>query len=611
MSLTARSLTTHEMAVEAALSRLQRRWAREGKVPFDAQLDVVAALLPLMLDMAVMDTADIFVKLPPPSIMADASPLGLLAQAVLGPSIRSRLAVRASAIADELTKGYTPATVARNEVAGVRTAATSAVATYAAPYVTAEVVWHSSPDCVHRACLDMDGERVAYGQPFSNGASGPPVHRSCKCRTALEITPLSVTAGGALTAAAEGPGWLAVVAIEGLETPDHRMVEKGGLGWRTLPLPLTWAPNSDDHENDVVVGQITEVWREGDEVRARGVWDTSPDAIEVRRKVDNQMLRWVSMCPDTPRSWEVRMSPGCDEATQGVDPTLDGPPVGQDLGACVMTEVYLDMDFAKLTVVDHPAWPGSVIVSGDAQIPPLTDRGRVAATPPDQSPVPTPQSPALALVASVTSAELSPTWWFHRANLPPSSWFDDPEFTSYAPVTITDEGRIFGHFAPDVEHVSGYGRPPRGADFSDARFHVRRQPTRDGKVIEAGLIVGGVGHAPAGLTIAQAQQYYAGGPGALEVGRIRVGMDAHGMWGSGMVNPALDDDQIYQAATLGFSVDYRRPQFGVGPWQLIAISSGILVEGYSKARESLVACGSETRLLLIGEPVTQDVLISG
>jgi hypothetical protein len=58
-------------------------------------------------------------------------------------------------------------------------------------------------------------------------------------------------------------------------------------------------------------------------------------------------------------------------------------------------------------------------------------------------------------------------------------------------------------------------------------------------------------------------------------------------------------------------VDYRRPQFGVGPWNLIAISSGILVEGYSKGRESLVACGSQTRLLLIGEPVPQDALISG
>jgi hypothetical protein len=583
-------------------------------------MEVTAALLPLMLDMAVADTAEVFAALPE-RIVADASPAGLLAQAVLSPAVRARVAMRASAIADELRKGYTPATVARSEVAGVRTAATQATASYVAPYLKSEVVWHMASGCIHSACIDMDGERVPYGQPFSNGADGPPAHPRCRCSSQLEISPLSVTAAAAalvaagldpqatadtltdttrqsLTAAAEGPGWLAVVAIEGLETPDHRMAEKGSLSNRTLPLPITWAPTCDDHENDVVVGQVTEVFREGDEVRARGTWDTSDAAIEVRRLVDEQVLRWVSMVIDTPRAWEVR-------ANEDACLTDDGPDEGTE---CIFTEVILDADIAKITVVDHPAWPGSVIVPGDAEIPALTDRGRPAADVSTATDIPT---PADALVASVTAAELSPTWWFHRSDLPPSSWFDDPEFTSYTPITITDEGRIFGHFAPDVEHVSGYGRPPRGAEFSDHRFHVRPQPTSDGRVVDVGIVVGGVGHAPEGLSIAQVQQYYAGGRDALEVARVRVGLDTHGLWGTGMINPTLDDDQIYQAATLGFSVDYRRPRWGVGPWDLIAISSGILVEGYSKGRESLVACGSQTRLILVGQPVTQDALISG
>ena len=361
----------------------------------------------------------------------------------------------------------------------------------------------------------------------------------------------------------------------GRETPDHRLIEKGGLKWRSLPLPLTWCQAGNGHDGDVVVGQVTEMWEEGDEVRARGTWDTSPTAMEARRVVDSQLIRWVSMVHDEPRAWELRQSPeNCAE----LDPLgiVDLDTVDE----CIVTYVVLDADVAKLAIVDHPAFPGSVIVPGDVEIPALTDHGRPAAVVTEDVPA---EVVALAACAAVAA--------------PPASWFDDPCLTSITPITITEDGHIFGHFAPDVDHIAGHGRPPRGTDY-DSAFHLHAQPTAEGHTVQVGLVIGGVGHpndVPRSLSVAEAQRYYAG-PGAIVTARVRVGEDDHGIWMSGAVAPDLDDSERSQLRALKFSGDWRRKK-GTIQWSLVAIASGILVPGYPDG-QALVAAGSETCLLL-------------
>ena len=96
MTLRPRALNTHEMAVEAALARLQKRWTRAGKVPWDAPMEVTAALLPLMVEIATLDTEDQASRLPE-VIVAAGGPAAFVGR--LAAAVRARLATRAQAIA--------------------------------------------------------------------------------------------------------------------------------------------------------------------------------------------------------------------------------------------------------------------------------------------------------------------------------------------------------------------------------------------------------------------------------------------------------------------------------------------------------------------------------
>lgn len=573
MTLTADALTTHELAAEAALGRLQRRWARSG-VGCSAEAEVVAALLPILTRATMADTAD--VTLPPAPIVASAiSDFG----ARLANAVTSRLRVRAAAIVSTLTgKRASLSAMASAEVGSARWAGAQAVAAEAMNRgAESTLTWRTSGSCTHSACLSLEGMSVPYGSTFPGAGDGPPLHPHCRCRAEVRIslgtaiTSESLAAAGGVPEAPPAPseGWQAVVAIAGEETPDHRLIESASsLKWRTLPLPLTWSPNSDDHEMDVVVGSITDLVWQGDELRATGTWDTSATATEAHRLVDAQVLRFVSMVHDEPRAWEVRQSPdGCGEAMM-LDPT----------GAtdCTLTYVVQDADVAKLTLVDHPAFPGSVIVPLGATIPARTPQGR----------------PAAMLVACGALAEL-----------PESDWFGNPHLTEPTPLTVTADGRVFGHFAADVPHVGGAGRPPRGGEADYSGFHLFPQECADGSTVRVGLIVCGTGHpndAPRPLSVTEAQQFYAGGPGAFAAARIRVGEDAHGLWFSGVVDPSLDADQRAQLRLFGVSGDWRRAT-AFGPWSLTAVVGGVLVPGYPVKVEPpslrLVASGTLTSLV--------------
>lgn len=179
------------------------------------------------------------------------------------------------------------------------------------------LVWQTMRDddvrTMHRR---VQGQRRPLGQPFDVGGYqlaypgqpvGPPeVWINCRCalrRRSTQEEAVTATAtneqDGALTAAAGHMPWHAVLAPEGAWSGDGRRFLAEGLTNRDLPLPLLWQRETGDgHSNSVVVGRIDSIRRDGELIRASGVFRDSEEADEVIGMIAGGFLRGVSVDVD-------------------------------------------------------------------------------------------------------------------------------------------------------------------------------------------------------------------------------------------------------------------------------------------------------------------------
>lgn len=192
---------------------------------------------------------------------------------------------------------------------------------------------------------------------------------------------------------------------------------------------------------------------------------------------------------------------------------------------------------------------------------------------------------------------------YEETNILPAEWFVDPELKMPTPVTVTREGRVFGHIAQwGVCHV-GLGL---SIGLDDTCTEAPHSPTnyayyRTGVVdtdqgeIPVGNLTMGIGHAPdkasARATIAHYDNVNA------VVADVVAGEDEFGIWFSGAMRPNLSDDQIraFKGATL--SGDWRT--IG-GELELVA-ALAVNVPGFGIPRLSLAASGGrQTALIAAG-----------
>lgn len=142
---------------------------------------------------------------------------------------------------------------------------------------------------------------------------------------------------------------------------------------------------------------------------------------------------------------------------------------------------------------------------------------------------------------------------------PPKAWFEDPKLTGPTPLTIQDDGRVFGHVAVwDTCHV-GIGdscvQPPKSLT-SYAYFHTGEVVTAEGVRIPVGRLTYGGGHATPNLGFRAASEHYdrTSNTGAY----VRAGEDEYGIWVSGALAPEADDDAVRQMRAAPLSGDWRR-----------------------------------------------------
>jgi hypothetical protein len=190
--------------------------------------------------------------------------------------------------------------------------------------------------------------------------------------------------------------------------------------------------------------------------------------------------------------------------------------------------------------------------------------------------------------------------------VPPSSWFRDPKMSGPTPLTICDDGRVFGHLAVwgqcHIAYSDSCVTPPRSA-ASYAHFLTGELLCEDGTRVPVGQITMDTGHAPLNANPARALAHYDDTGAAIA--DVCAGEDRHGIWLAGALRPGLSPEKVRAVMAADVSGDWRRIGSAL---ELIAVLS-VNVPGFPKNRiavrehEGMVAS-------LVASLVPRDTVIS-
>jgi hypothetical protein len=367
------------------------------------------------------------------------------------------------------------------------------------------------PDGHGKWTLCQDGKIV---QTFSDSERGR--SESVKALTASDPGWGTLVAAGAeenLATWESDPG----IAFTGEATSDRRYLVEGEVGFRAFPLPwMLQTVTSWGHDGAVIAGRIDFAEEVNKVVKANGVFDSSEAGKEAERLAANGMLRGVSI----------------------------------DVG-------YADVEFIVLDT-DEDGWPtdwqdqfSNIEVMGATQTPfPAFSRAAVKVT-----------KSSSEAEASVAAAATNRPEGLAAAGIltPPLAWFADPGLTEATPLTITDEGRVFGHIALFGQCHIGYSNscvtPPKS--IATYNYYATGAVKCDsGCDIRTGTLTIGTGHADIKSDARAAAAHYDNTGTAFA--DVAVGEDDIGIWVAGGVRPGTPDETIYAARASSPSGDWRR-----------------------------------------------------
>lgn len=356
----------------------------------------------------------------------------------------------------------------------------------------------------------------------------------------------------------------------GKPTGDGRQFEQNSLTSRELPLPLLWQFKTDaGHNQSVVVGRIDSIDIEEDGIKnVRGVFDVNPYARECERMVRNGFLRGVSADLDS------------FVASEEVDPKekLSNEKKTIKNNTLKISEARL----MGATVVPLPAFqeariqldtntPDDEIQDGEYEDGVLKETEMES------------------IVASAAPLNPPRAWFNTRADKP-------------TPLTITDEGQVFGHLALwSSGHIGMRNnvRPPRSAsNYQFFRTGVVR--TDDGTDVTVGSITLVGGHAPLQASAEKAAAHYDNTQSAFC--DVVASEDRFGIWLSGTLRPDVTPEQIRAARASAISGDWRNIN---GRLELVRICS-VNTPGFMTTR-TMVASGAINALVAAGTSDMQEL----
>jgi hypothetical protein len=415
-----------------------------------------------------------------------------------------------------------------------------------------------------------------------------------------------------------------IMVIEGVWTGDWRFINPQSLTWRDLPLPvMVLTSTTPTHDGAQLVGQLTSVERhefsEGD-INARtgqpyppgttylsgaGKFNSSELAESTSQLIRDQFLRGVSVdIGDSMSQIEMVDRNGVAIPQEANDAdwdlfdllfgfTADGSPEPDPESEPPDTAVFFGEKITAgrlmgATICPFPAFEGAYVVMADSS---MAASGFV---PGESGPgiVYTPSTRKQALVAGGGPIK------------PPTKWFGDPRLLEPTAISVTEDGRVFGHLASWTECHIGYQNtcvraPHSKADY--AYFHVGCVLTDDGSEIPTGAITMNTGHAELWQGPESAKAHYDNT--GLVVADVCCGEDDHGIWIAGAIRPDADELTVRRLRGAALSGDWR--QLG-GSLELVA-ALAVNVPGFPIARpKARVASGAPMSLVAAGSMTAKD-----
>lgn len=383
-----------------------------------------------------------------------------------------------------------------------------------------------------------------------------------------------------------------VLVPEGVETGDAREFEVGSIDARDFPLPLMWQVSTGaGHDGSYLVGRIDSAERlgevevsvplpEGEQMpeeptaattttqgwgNARGVFDSGPYGREAERLVRGGFLRGVSV--------------DLDKFEASVEMATEDDPV--DEGTTVKNE-KMKIKGARIsgaTIVFKPAFQECTIRLEEPGVEPELpiEDGLYEEASDD------PEMEYAALTASAAPV------------IPPKAWFERPNLKAPTPITVTDDGQVFGHIAAwGVSHIGlpRATKPPRShSNYAYFRTGVLR--TDNGSDVPVGQLTLAGGHASMSASAEAAVKHY--DDTASAVADVAAGEDAFGIWVAGSIRPEATPSQIRALRASAPSGDWRPIN---GRLELVAVCQ-VNVPGFPVAR-AMVAGGQMMALVAAG-----------
>ena len=404
----------------------------------------------------------------------------------------------------------------------------------------------------------------------------------------VKSVPLKTTANGERFT-------IPLVIPEQVESGDGRKFKKDAISWRELPLPLMWQmKTSSGHDGSVVVGRIDHIERvDGGVGNCHGVFDTSPHALEVVRLIKNGFIRGTSADMDKFEATEEKPE---TENAELEKPSIDKKEVGKDKLVISKGRIM------AVTIVPKPAFQECKIF--------LTEEPENNNNPQQEEPVindgiyvdDADEFDAISLIACGMVAGAIPI-------NPPSDWFKKPVLNGPTPLTVTDDGQVYGHIASwETDHIglSRGTKPPRSRS-NYAYFHTGVCKTAEGSDVSVGQLTLAGGHASLEASASEAVKHY--DDTASAVADVHAGEDQYGIYVAGALRPGTTPEQVRALRASAPSGDWRPIR---GSLELVAVCQ-VNVPGFPVARArvasgavmALVAAGAATLAKMKSDPVTE------
>lgn len=181
----------------------------------------------------------------------------------------------------------------------------------------------------------------------------------------------------------------------------------------------------------------------------------------------------------------------------------------------------------------------------------------------------------------------------------PTAWFDNPALDGPTPLTVDDDGRVYGHLAAwgtcHTGHPGGCITPPRSPSGYEY-FNAGEIVTDEGERVGVGQITLGTGHAGLHLRADAAKAHY-DDTGACAVD-VHAGEDEHGIWLAGAARE-LPKERLRDLMAAKLSGDWRSIK---GRLELIG-ALAVNVPGFPIPRaQARLAAASLQAAAEMGEP---------